>query len=93
MWDVEEIAGAFFRQVEQKSWRCRASQLSSDGNTLCRLYQVSDGTFRVQRFERRPGAPQWRGEWWEPIEGPSITDTFAHAERLASQFLNAEQRS
>jgi hypothetical protein len=90
-WNVEEIEGAFFHLVESESWKCCASRVSLDKNRLCRIYQVADGTFRVQRFTRASGAPQWQGDWWGESGDLSITDTLEQAGRLAQEYLTGVQ--
>jgi hypothetical protein len=81
---VIEIAGANFHAVEPDSWERLSAVVSLDGSRLACVYRVS-GSFRVQRFVRGGGAPQWQVEWWHEHQGPSITDTQQHADNLAME--------
>lgn len=83
---VIEIAGTDFHAVEPDSWERLSSVVSRDGSLLARVYRVSGG-FRVQRFIRGRGAPQWQGEWWHEQLPISITDTQQQADNLAAEHV------
>ncbi len=57
---VVEIAGAYFSEIEPESWERISTVVSEDGARLACVYRVPGG-FRVKRFIRGSGAPQWRG--------------------------------
>jgi hypothetical protein len=81
-----EIAGANFHVVEPDSWERLSSVVSRDGSRLACVYRVSGG-FRVQRFIRGSGAPQWQGEWWHEQSPDSISDTEQQANNLAADHV------
>ena len=83
---VIEIAGANFHVVEPESWERLSMVTSPDSSRLACVYRVQGG-FRVLRFVRGSGKPQWQGEWWHELQEISITDTQQHADRLAGEHV------